>query len=93
MNNARVIYQLDMTTAYLAAKNGKSAPLQPWNDMVRLLVDNGADLSIKNIDGYTPRQTALGNIRGLGREASIKVIHEDTAKLLESLENSTRDNL
>ena len=61
------------------------AAFRGWNDMVLLLVDYGADLSIKDIDGFTPLDAALGNIRGMGREASLTVVNEDTARLLESL--------
>lgn len=61
------------------------AAFRGWNDMVLLLVEYGADISIKDNDGYTPLDTALGNIRGMGREATLTVINEDTARLIESL--------
>ncbi|MDG2176772.1 MAG: ankyrin repeat domain-containing protein [Gammaproteobacteria bacterium] len=61
------------------------AAFRGWNDMVLLLVEYGADLSIKDNDGFTPLDTALGNIRGMGREATLTVINEDTARLIESL--------
>jgi cytohesin len=61
------------------------AAFRGWNDMVLLLVEYGADISTKDNDGYTPLDTALGNIRGMGREATLTVINEDTARLIESL--------
>ena len=61
------------------------AAFRGWNTMVLLLVEFGADLSIKDIDGFTPLDTALGNIRGMGREAGLTVVNEDTARLIESL--------
>lgn len=66
------------------------AAFRGWNEMIRLLVNHGADLLLADIDGHTPFDAALGRIRGMGREANVVQVHEDTARLIESLISQER---
>lgn len=61
------------------------AAYRGWNDVVRYLVERGADLLVADNDGHTPLDAAEGRIRGVGREASVTFYHEQTARLIESL--------
>lgn len=55
-----------------------------WNDVVRFLVDNGADVDARDSEGRTPVDAALGRAGGHERGSSIQVF-ETTAALLQSL--------
>jgi ankyrin repeat protein len=56
-----------------------------WNDVVRFLVENGADLQAKDPRGMTPVDSALGKAGGNSRGGQRIDIHEDTAALLRQL--------
>lgn len=77
--------------ADIAARDGfgltalHGAAYRGWNDMVRYLVSRGADPLATDNEGYTPFDAAEGRIRGVGREANVTTVHEETARLIESL--------
>src|SRR2546427_1296627 len=56
-----------------------------WNDVVRFLVDHGADLDAKDSRGMTPVDSALGKAGGNSRGGQRIDVHEDPAKLLREL--------
>jgi len=56
-----------------------------WNDVVRCLVAHHADIGVKDARGFTAVDTALGRSDGHGRGGSGKVVHEETAALLQQL--------
>jgi ankyrin len=56
-----------------------------WNDVVRFLVDNGADLLATDNRGLTPIDSALGKAGGNSRGGQRIDVHEDTAALLREL--------
>jgi len=60
-----------------------------WNDVARNLVGHGADLSIKDARGHTALDMAMGRAEGHGRGGAGKVVHEDTAQLLQQLAADT----
>jgi len=56
-----------------------------WNDVVRFLVDHGADLQAKDNRGMTPVDSAMGKAGGNSRGGQRIDVHEDTAALLKQL--------
>ena len=56
-----------------------------WNDVVRFLVDHGADLQAKDSRGMTPVDSAMGKAGGNSRGGQRIDVHEDTAALLQQL--------
>jgi uncharacterized protein len=56
-----------------------------WNDVVRFLVDHGADLQAKDNRGMTPVDSAMGKAGGNSRGGQRIDVHEDTAALLQQL--------
>jgi uncharacterized protein len=56
-----------------------------WNDVVRFLVDHGANLEAKDSKGMTPVDSALGKTGGNSRGGQRIDVHEDTAALLRKL--------
>ena len=78
--------------AELNAKDGQRGltPLHEaarwgWNDVVRFLVERGADLRAKDNRGMTPIDSALGKAGGNSRGGARIDVHEDTATLLRQL--------
>jgi ankyrin repeat protein len=57
-----------------------------WNDVVRFLVDHGANLQAKDNRGMTPVDSALGKAGGNSRGGQRIDVHEDTAALLRNLQ-------
>ena len=55
-----------------------------WDDVVRFLVDNDADLAAADAEGLTAVDAALGRAGGHGRGATVEV-YEGTAELLRTL--------
>ncbi|HLF10659.1 MAG TPA: ankyrin repeat domain-containing protein [Gammaproteobacteria bacterium] len=64
------------------------AALQGYDDVVKFLVDNGADLQAKDKEGFTPLDTALGLAGGFGFSGQEGVIRASTAALLRELMNA-----
>ena len=64
-----------------------------WNDVVRFLVDHGADLQAKDNRGMTPVDSALGKAGGNSRGGQRIDVHEDTAALLRSLQGGAARSL
>src|SRR2546427_6121515 len=56
-----------------------------WNDVVKYLVDHGADLNAKDNRGMTPVDSAMGKAGGNSRGGARIDIHQDTADLLKKL--------
>jgi ankyrin repeat protein len=56
-----------------------------WNDVIKNLAGHGADLSIKDAHGHSALDMAMGRSEGHGRGGSGKVVHEDSAALLQQL--------
>ena len=56
-----------------------------WNDVVRFLVEQGANLQAKDNRGMTPVDSALGKAGGNSRGGQRIDVHEDTAALLREL--------
>jgi ankyrin repeat protein len=56
-----------------------------WNDVVRFLVEHGANLDAKDSRGMTPVDSALGKAGGNSRGGQRIDVHEDTAALLREL--------
>ena len=56
-----------------------------WNDVVRFLVDHGANLQAKDNRGMTPVDSAMGKAGGNSRGGQRIDVHEDTAALLRKL--------
>jgi ankyrin repeat protein len=56
-----------------------------WNDVVRFLVDHGANLQAKDNRGMTPVDSALGKAGGNSRGGQRIDVHDDTAALLRQL--------
>jgi ankyrin repeat protein len=56
-----------------------------WNDVVRFLVEHGANLQAKDSRGMTPVDSALGKAGGNSRGGQRIDVHEDTAALLRTL--------
>jgi ankyrin repeat protein len=91
----RSIASLTLLLAAGADVNGKDrtrglTPLHEaarwgWNDVVRFLVDHGADLRATDSRGLTPVDSALGKAGGNSRGGQRIDVHEDTAALLQQL--------
>ncbi|HEY6454363.1 MAG TPA: ankyrin repeat domain-containing protein [Steroidobacteraceae bacterium] len=56
-----------------------------WNDVIKDLVGHGADLTIKDVHAHSAVDMAMGRAEGHGRGGSGKVVHEDSAVLLQQL--------
>jgi uncharacterized protein len=56
-----------------------------WNDVIKSLVGHHADLGIKDARGRSAVDMAMGRAEGHGRGGSGKVVHEDSAELLQQL--------
>jgi ankyrin repeat protein len=56
-----------------------------WNDVVKYLVDHGADLNAKDNRGMTPVDSAMGKAGGNSRGGARIDIHQDTADLIKKL--------
>jgi ankyrin repeat protein len=56
-----------------------------WNDVIKDLVGHGADLTIKDVHAHTATDMAMGLAEGHGRGGSGKVVHDDSAALLQQL--------
>jgi hypothetical protein len=70
--------RLGLTALHEAARWG-------WNDVVRFLVEHGADLEAKDNRGMTPVDSAMGKAGGNSRGGQRIDLHEDTAALLRQL--------
>jgi ankyrin repeat protein len=56
-----------------------------WNQVVRLLVESGADPNAKDARGRTPTDAAMGRAGGNGFGGNRIDVHEETATLLKEL--------
>jgi ankyrin repeat protein len=56
-----------------------------WNDVVRFLVDQHANLNAKDLKGMTPIDSAMGRAGGNSRGGQRIDVHQDTADLLRKL--------
>jgi ankyrin repeat protein len=56
-----------------------------WNDVVKYLVDHGANLNLKDNKGNTAVEAALGKAGGNSRGGQRVDVHQDTADLLKKL--------
>jgi ankyrin repeat protein len=61
------------------------AALQGFDDVVVALVERGADLTMTDRDGHTPRDTALGLAGGFGFTGGEGRVNESTVALIEDL--------
>jgi ankyrin repeat protein len=59
-----------------------------WNDVIKCLAGHGADLGIQDAHGHSAMDMAMGRSEGHGRGGSGKVVHEDSAALLQQLSAS-----
>jgi len=55
-----------------------------WDDVVKFLVEQGAEIDVADVEGRTPVDAALGRAGGHDRGSSIQVF-EQTAELLKNL--------
>jgi ankyrin repeat protein len=65
------------------------AALWGWNEVVKTLVANNADLGAKDKKGMTPLDSALGKAGGHGRGGTRVEVHETTAALIRELSGTT----
>jgi uncharacterized protein len=65
------------------------AALWGWNDVVKALVNHGADLNAKDAKGNTPLESALGKAGGHGRGSTRIEVHDATAALIRELRAGT----
>jgi hypothetical protein len=74
-----------------AAEDGRTAlhgaALQGYDDVIKYLVANGADLGAKDGKGFTALDTALGLAGGFGFSGREGVAREGTAALIKALMN------
>ncbi|MDX1563449.1 MAG: ankyrin repeat domain-containing protein, partial [Gammaproteobacteria bacterium] len=61
------------------------AALQGFDDVIAMLVENGADLTVEDGDGYTPLDTALGLAGGFGFAGDVGFVQEDAVATIERL--------
>jgi ankyrin repeat protein len=61
------------------------AALQGYDEVVKFLAAHGARLDVKDDNGFTPLDTALGLAGGFGFAGKEGVVHESTAALLREL--------
>jgi ankyrin repeat protein len=61
------------------------AALWGWNEFVRFLADNGANVQAKDKDGIAPLDVAMGKAGQTGRSPNSPEPHKDTAELLQQL--------
>jgi ankyrin repeat protein len=81
------IFQMAFDYAYLPPSGRTAlhgAAQKGWNDMVRLLVENGAEVQLVDASGRTPRNMAMGNYELAITEAQPDPLVE-TVALLEQL--------
>lgn len=69
------------------------AALWGWNEFVRFLAGNGANLHAKDKDGITPLDVAMGKAGQTGRAANSPEPHKDTAELLQQLASASLPSL
>jgi len=60
-----------------------------WNDVVKFLVAQGADVNAKDNRGLTPVDSAMGRAGGNSRGGQRIDVHQDTAELLVKLGATT----
>ena len=60
-----------------------------WNDAIKALVAEGADVGAKDKKGMTPIDSAMGRAGGHGRGNNSIEVHQETATLLEELASNT----
>jgi hypothetical protein len=76
-----------------AATNGRTAlhgaALQGYDEVIKFLVANGADLYAKDQRGFTALDTALGLAGGFGFSGREGVVREGTAALIRALMEGT----
>jgi ankyrin repeat protein len=65
------------------------AALWGWNDVVKALVANNADLGAKDSKGMTPLDSALGKAGGHGRGGTRIEVHDATAALIKELSSAS----
>jgi ankyrin repeat protein len=72
-----------------AESNGRTAvhgaATQGFDQVIQFLVDQGANLDVKDKQGRTPLDAAMGLAGGLGFDGSSGIAHESTAALIRSL--------
>jgi ankyrin repeat protein len=56
-----------------------------WNEVIKNLVGHGADLRLKDARAHSAVDMAMGLAEGHGRGGAGKVVHEDSAALLQQL--------
>ncbi len=56
-----------------------------WNDVVKFLIDHGADVNVKDAQGKTVIDAAMGRAGGNSRGGQRIDVHKDTAELLAKL--------
>lgn len=61
------------------------AALLGYDEVIRFLADNGADLTLEDGDGFTPLETALGLAGGFGFSGRDGVVRQSTAALIREL--------
>ena len=61
------------------------AALQGYNDVIVYLAGKGAHLDVKDTNGYTPLDTALGLAGGFGFAGAEGVVREETAAVIREL--------
>lgn len=61
------------------------AALMGYDDVVRFLAENGAQLDVEDSRGFTPLQVALGEAGGFGFDGSGSEVHESTAEVIREL--------
>jgi ankyrin repeat protein len=77
-----------VTNAGQSALHG--AALQGYDRVVEFLVQNGANLDVKDKQGRTPLDAAMGLAGGLGFDGGSSVVHESTAATIRKLMGSPR---
>jgi ankyrin repeat protein len=61
------------------------AALMGFDEVVRFLAENGAELDLEDSRGFTPLQVALGEAGGFGFAGTGSEVHESTAALIREL--------
>jgi ankyrin repeat protein len=77
------------------ARDGKTAlhgaAMQGFDDVIRFLASRGATLDIRDDEGHTPLDVALGKAGGFGFTGNEGVVREGTAALLRELMASSAE--
>jgi ankyrin repeat protein len=72
-----------------AAADGRTAlhgaALQGYDDVIKFLASNGGELELKDKNGFTPLDTALGRAGGFGFSGKEGVVREGTAAVIRKL--------